>query len=42
MGQGVAHGKNQETTYNEVCLGFKLVALNKTCDYVQIVREKDK
>ncbi len=39
MSQGMAQGGNQETTYNELCLGFRLVALNNSCVFVQIVRK---
>ena len=41
MGQGMAQGGNQETTYNELCLGFWLVALNNSCVFVQIVWKSD-
>ena len=41
MGGSMAHGENKETTYTEACLGFRLVMLNNSCVFVQIVRKSD-
>ena len=41
MGGDMAHGENKETAYNEVFLGFRLVALNNSCVFVQIARKSD-